>query len=192
MHQHSHREIGEPVPEDLFSPQLGEPHHQAYVVEDIEATVDRLVRQLGAGPFFRIENVPLEDVVSRGAPAEFVHSSAFGRCGAGTIELIEVASLAPERVKKAFSAPPRVQHVAYVAPPMRVADLRTSLDERGVSQYLSSRLGDVETTLHDASATLGHDIEIHVDNEGLRHFFGMVSDAADGWDGSKPLRSVEL
>jgi hypothetical protein len=40
------------VPEDLFRPQLGEPHHYAYVVEDIEATVNRLVGQLGAGPFF--------------------------------------------------------------------------------------------------------------------------------------------
>jgi hypothetical protein len=77
------------VPEDLFRPQLGEPHHYAYVVEDIEATVDRLVDQLGAGPFFLIENVPLEDVLSRGEPAEFVHDSAFGRCGDGTIELIE-------------------------------------------------------------------------------------------------------
>jgi hypothetical protein len=47
----------------------------------------------------------------------------------------------------------------------------------------ASQLGEVETTLHDASASLGHDIEIHVDNHGLRDFFGMVRDGADGWDG---------
>jgi hypothetical protein len=34
----------------------------------------------------------------------------------------------------------------------------------------------------------GHDIEIHVDNDGLREFFGMVREAAEGWDGSEPLR----
>jgi Glyoxalase/Bleomycin resistance protein/Dioxygenase superfamily len=184
--------IGETVPEDLFRPQLGEPHHYAYVVEDIEATVNRLVDQLGAGPFFLIESVPLENVLSRGESAEFVHNSAFGYCGDGAIELIEAISLAPERVKKAFSAPrPRVHHVGYAVPPTEVADLRSSLDERGLSQYLSSQLGEVETTLHDASATLGHDIEIHVDSEGLRAFFGMVSGAAQGWDGSEPLRAVE-
>jgi methylmalonyl-CoA/ethylmalonyl-CoA epimerase len=184
--------MGETVPEDLFRPQLGEPHHHAYVVDDIEATVNRLVDQLGAGPFFLIENVPLENVLSRGEPAEFVHNSAFGRCGDGTIELIEAVSLAPERVEKAFSPPrPRVHHVAYVAPPTEVADLRSSLDERGLSEYLSSRLGEVETTLHDASATLGHDIEIHVDSEGLRDFFEMVRGDAQGWDGSEPLRPVE-
>jgi methylmalonyl-CoA/ethylmalonyl-CoA epimerase len=180
------------VPEDLFRPRLGEPHHYAYIVEDIEATVNRLADQLGAGPFFLIENVPLEDVLSCGEPADFVHNSAFGYCGAGAIELMEPISLAPERVEKGFSAPrPRIQHVAYAVPPTEVADLRGSLDKRGVTEYLSSRLGEVETTLHDASAVLGHDIEIHVDGEGLRDFFGMVRTGAEGWDGLEPLRPVE-
>jgi len=60
-----------------------------------------------------------------------------------------------------------------------------------MARYLSSQLGGVETTLHDASAALGHDIEIHVENEGLREFFGMVRDGAEGWDGSEPLRPVQ-
>ena len=180
------------MPEDLFRPGLGEPHHYAYVVEDIEATVNRLVEQLGAGPFFLIERVPVENVLSRGEPAEFAHNSAFGACGDGAIELIEAVSLAPERVEKAFSGPrPRIHHVAYAVPPTEVADLRSSLDERGLTQYLSSQLGEVETTLHDASATLGHDIEIHVENTGLRGFFEMVRGGAEGWDGSEPLRPVE-
>ncbi len=180
------------MPEDLFRPQLGEPHHCAYVVEDIEATVSRLVNQLGAGPFFLIERVPLEHVLSRGEPAEFVHNSAFGYCGGGAIELMEAVRLAPERVEKRFSGPrPRIHHVAYAVPPTEVADLRSSLEERGLPEYLSSQLGEVETTLHDASAALGHDIEIHVNSEGLRDFFGMVKGGAEGWDGSEPLRPIE-
>jgi hypothetical protein len=177
------------MPEDVFRPRLGAPHHYAYVVEDIAATVDRLVDQLGAGPFFLVERVPLENVRSRGEPAEFVHDSAFGSCGDGAIELIEAVRLAPERVEQRFSAPrPGIHHVAYAVPSTEVADLRSSLDERGLPQYLSAQLGEVESTLHDASAVLGHDIEIHVDSEGLRDFFGMVRGAAEGWDGSQPLR----
>jgi hypothetical protein len=180
------------LPKDLFRPQLGEPHHCAYLVEDIAATVNRLVDQLGAGPFFLIESVPLEDVLSRGEPAQFVHNSAFGYCGGGAIELIEAVSLAPERVERRFAGPrPRVHHVAYAVPPTEVADVRGSLDERGLTEYLSSRLGEVETTLHDASVALGHDIEIHIDGEGLRDFFGMVRHGAEGWDGSEPLRPIE-
>jgi hypothetical protein len=181
------------VPEDLFRPQLGEPHHVAYVVEDIGATVDRLAEELGGGPFFLLERVPLENVVSRSEPAEFVHNSAFGACGDAVIELIQTARLAPERVGGRFAGPrPRVHHVAYVVRPTEVADLRSALEERGVPQYLSSWLGGVETTLHDASATLGHDIEIHEDNDGLHGFFGMVSGAAEGWDGSNRLRRLEI
>jgi hypothetical protein len=184
--------MGEGVPDDPFRPRLGEPHHYAYVVDDIEATVSRLADQLGAGPFLLIENVPLENVLSRGEPAEFVHNSAFGYCGGGAIELMEALSLAPERVQRGFSGPrPRIHHVAYVVPPTEVAELRSSLDERGMTEYLSSQLGEVETTLHDASAALGHDIEIHVDSRGLRDFFEMVRRQAYGWDGSEPLRPVE-
>jgi methylmalonyl-CoA/ethylmalonyl-CoA epimerase len=179
------------VPEDRFRPPLGEPHHCAYVVENIAATVSRLVDQLGAGPFILIENVPVENVRSRGEPAEFVHNSAFGYCGDGAIELIEPMSLAPARVEKGFSAPrPRLQHVAYVVPETEVVDLRSSLDERGLPQYLSTWLGEFETTLHDASDALGHDLEIHADNQGLRDFFAMVRSAAEGWDGSQPLRPI--
>lgn len=57
------------MPDSPFRAQLGEPHHVAYLVEDIEETVGRLVDQLGAGPFFHIERVPLENVRSRGEPA---------------------------------------------------------------------------------------------------------------------------
>ena len=177
------------MPEDLFRPQLGDPHHHAYVVDDIEATVGRLAKELWAGPFFLVEDVPLENVLSRGEQAEFAHDSAFGFCGGGAIELIEPTRLTPDRVEERFAGlRPRIHHVGYVVPAGSAQELRGELDERNLSEYLSAQLGDLDVTLHDASALLGHDIEIHVDNDGLREFFGMVRDGAEGWDGSTPLR----
>jgi methylmalonyl-CoA/ethylmalonyl-CoA epimerase len=179
------------MPEDRFRPPLGEAHHYGYVVEDIEATVERLAEQLGAGPFFLVENVPLENITSRGESAEFVHHSAFGCCGDGPIELMQMVRLFPERVEARFSGPrPRVHHVAWVVPPASVANVRRELEDRGLPEYLSSQLGEVNSTLHDASSSLGHDIEIHVENQGLRDFFEMVRAGAEGWDGSEPLRPV--
>ena len=176
---------------DLFKPQLGRPHHSGYVVDSIEATVERLVEQLGAGPFFLVENVPLENSLSRGEPAQLAHSSAFGFCGDAPIELLEVERAAPARVEARWSGPrPRIHHVAYALPRAAAEDLRRSLDERGAPEYLSAQLGEVDMTFHDASATLGHDLEIHVDNPGLREFFEMVGNAAEEWDGSEPLRPV--
>ena len=170
---------------------LPTPHHSGYVVGGIAETVERLVEGLGAGPFFLVENVPLENVLSRGEPAELEHNSAFGMCGGAPIELLEIARAAPERVEARWSAPrPRIHHVAYVLPRAAAEDLRASLDERGLPEYLSAQLGELDMTLHDASATLGHDIEIHVDNQRLREFFEMIRAAAEGWDGSEPLRRV--
>jgi len=93
------------VPEDLFRPSLEGAHHYAYVVENIEATVERLAEQLGAGPFFLVENVPLENITSRGEPAEFVHHSAFGYCGGGPIELMEKSASFRSGSRAASQAP---------------------------------------------------------------------------------------
>jgi hypothetical protein len=177
------------VLEELFRPPLAGAHHYAYVVENIEATVGRLAEQLGAGPFFLVENVPFENVTSRGEPAEFVHHSAFGHCGGGPIELMEIVRLVPERIERHFSgARPAVHHVAWAVPQASVEDLRRELEDRGLPEYLSAQLAEIDSTLHDASAALGHDIEIHVDSQGLRDFFQLVRAGAQGWDGSDPLR----
>jgi methylmalonyl-CoA/ethylmalonyl-CoA epimerase len=179
------------VPGIRLAPQLGKAHHHGYLVEDIEATVGRLVEQLGAGPFFLIENVPLENIRSGGEAAEFIHNSAFGYCGDDPLELIETVHLAPDRVEKAFSGPrPRVHHVAYAVPRAEVEALRGELDRRGLPTYLSAQLGEVENTFHDASASLGHDVEIQVDSAEFRAFFEMVRGGAEDWDGSDPLRPV--
>jgi methylmalonyl-CoA/ethylmalonyl-CoA epimerase len=179
------------VPQERFRPSQQGAHHYAYIVESIEATVERLAEQLGAGPFFLVENVPLENVTSRGEPAEFVHPSAFGSCGGDPIELIETVRLAPQRVEDRFSGTrPGVHHVAWVVPPSSVEEVRRELEDRGQPEYLSARLGELDVTFHDASASLGHDIEMHADNQGLRDFFQMIREGAEGWDGSEPLRHV--
>jgi hypothetical protein len=46
----------------------------------------------------------------------------------------------------------------------------------------------VENIEAAVEASLGHDIEIHFDSQGLRDFFQMVREGAEGWDGSEPLR----
>lgn len=43
------------MPEEPFRPSLEGARHYAYVVENVEATVERLAEQLGAGPFLRRE-----------------------------------------------------------------------------------------------------------------------------------------
>jgi Glyoxalase/Bleomycin resistance protein/Dioxygenase superfamily len=179
------------MPADLTLPGLGPVHHRAYLVESIEDTVARLVEQFGAGPFFVLENVPLENVTSRGELAEFSHNSAFGHLGGDPIELMETNQLSPARVAKRFSGSrPRLHHIAWAVPPSSVEQVREALETHGAPAYLRGSLDDIDLSFHDGSASLGHDVEIHADVETLRGFFRTFREAAENWDGSDPIRSA--
>jgi hypothetical protein len=169
-------------------------HHHAYVVDELDSAARRLHAQFGAGPFFYIEQVPVTEVTSRGEPAEYIHGAAFGMCNQVPVELMHITRITPARAGRRFTRNhvPRLQHVAYVLPGAEVDALRAELEARGLPEYLRSRLGEVDTTLHDADATFGYDLELHADNDGLRGFFALVRQAADGWDGAELMRPAPV
>jgi hypothetical protein len=170
---------------------LGKIHHLAYVVEEIEPAAKRLHEQFGAGPFFFLDEVPVSDVTSRGEPAEFVHASAFGICNEVPVELMVIAKMAPARAAERFAGEvtPRFHHIAYAVPATELDQVRAGLEAAGLPEYLHAHFGeDVDFTYHDGSTSLGHDVELHADSEGLRGFFAMFEEAAADWDGSELLR----
>ncbi|HEY8582986.1 MAG TPA: VOC family protein [Capillimicrobium sp.] len=169
----------------------GSIHHLAYAVQDLEATVARLVDGFGAGPFFVLRDVAFEQLTSRGEPATFAHDSAFGQCGAMPIEVMQVKRLEPERVREGFAqAPPQLHHTGYVVARERLAAARADLEQRGLPAFLHAVSGEVDSTLHDAAHVLGHQVELHADSERLHELFGLVRSASVDWDGRDPLRTL--
>lgn len=177
------------MPPLLDLPPLGPAHHRGYLVDSIESTVARLVEQFGAGPFFAVEDVQMENVTSGGEEAEFGHDAAFGWLGDEVVELVHIKGHSPARVEAGFAGPrPRLHHVGFVVPASTVEEVREALAKGGSPSYLHANLGNLDLSYHDCSATFGHDLEIHADVEDLHGFFAMVREAAEGWDGSDPLR----
>jgi hypothetical protein len=175
----------------LEHPFHGPVHHLAYLSDDLEATVQQLVSKFRAGPFFVLRDVTFDQLTSRGEPATFAHDSAFGQCGAVPIEVMQVKQLEPERVRAGFAlAPPQLHHTAYVVPRTDLEAAREELEQRGLPAFLHATSGEIDSTLHDATQTLGHHVELHADCQQLREVFGMVRDASVGWDGRDPLRAV--
>jgi catechol 2,3-dioxygenase-like lactoylglutathione lyase family enzyme len=171
-------------------PLHGAVHHYGYVVADLEEAVAQASARLGAGPFFLMENVPLQDVTSRGEPAVFDHSSAFGQFGSVPIELMEIHRCEPDRVRDGFALPaPQLHHVAWAVPELDAAIAR--LEAQGIHGLLRAGLGDIQFLYSDATQTLGHHVELHDDNAAFRGFFAMIQEASVGWDGSDPLRRPE-
>jgi hypothetical protein len=106
------------------------------------------------------------------------------------VELMVIDRMAPPRAADRFAGTtfPRFHHIAYAVPLAEVDGIRGELESSGLPEYLHARFGDdVDFTYHDCSASLGHDIEVHVDSEGLRGFFAMFKEAAADWDGETDL-----
>lgn len=163
-------------------------HHLGYAVPDLEQAVLNAVTTLGAGPFFLIKNVPLT-TTSRGEPALFVHSAAFGQCGPLVLELMQIEHCEPALIAEAMQQPmPALNHISYAAPAPETA--RDQLEALGLPEFLHATHGEIEFTMHNARAVWGHNVEIHADNPSFRGFWEQIREASVGWDGQSPIREM--
>ena len=74
------------VPGSL-SPVLGPPVQLAYAVDDVFGAAELWAERFGAGPFFVAQHIPVTDVIYRGQPGVFDHSSAYGQWGELMVEI---------------------------------------------------------------------------------------------------------
>jgi hypothetical protein len=162
----------------------------AYHVPDpVQAAVD-FSRRFGWGPFFYFEHIPLSRCLYRGNPAVFDHSSAYGQAGDLMVELITQHDEAPSVLRDLYSRDAvGIHHVAHFVPSLEAA-------------MEDARRADIEIALDACTATgtsfvmldlrpqLGHMIEIYEGRDDLLKFYRYVRRAADGWDGSQPLRRL--
>ena len=177
-------------PTGAVNPITGPIHHIGYAIDDLESSIHWAIEKLGAGPFFVLRDVPLQ-VSSRGEPAVFAHSSAFGRWGGIFVELMKIDRCEPQRVAAAMNAgPPRLNHIAYVSEDLDAAS--AVLEGLSMKSFLRASLGDIEFTMHDGQATCGHNIELHSNSAGLRGFYQQIHDASVGWDGTDPIRNPQF
>ena len=148
--------IGETVPEDLFRPRLGglalhvsssKPSMAIWCI----ALCDQARHRAAL-----IENVPLEYVLARRESTESVHNSACRPLWRWRDRADSDASPCRPTASRVVSPP--LGRGSSTSPTScrrpRLGDVRSSLDGQRSDEYLSSQLGEVETTLHDASAIL--------------------------------------
>ena len=75
----------------------------AYVVPDPEAAAREWHERHGAGPFFLRHHIPVTDVMHRGHPSSFDHTSAYGWLGGVMIELFTQHDRSPSAVTERFA-----------------------------------------------------------------------------------------
>lgn len=168
---------------------LGHPVvHVGYSVTSIASAVDFLVRSFGAGPFFLMEDIRIPQLRNANGPIVWEHTAAFGQWGGLAVELQQIDRLEPE---DAFGATYRrndvFNHVAYAVDDLAREDER--LRELGLGLLFEAVNGPHHSNLYDAPL-LGHTIEVHQAFPLFHVFHESLAKAAEGWDGTDPLRPV--
>lgn len=148
----------------------------AYVVADPEAAAHQWHDRHGAGPFFLRHHIPVSDVVHRGQPSSFDHTSAYGWLGGVMIELFTQHDRSPSAVTERFAeGEGGLHHLACI-----VDDYDAALAEataRGLTVATTLVAGTLPFAFVDDRATNGHYWEIYPGVARLRDFYAMVRTA---------------
>lgn len=173
----------------LFGPvqQLG------YVVRDLEAAVRHWTQTLHIGPFYQFDRVALCELTFQGIPRVPQLSVALTYSGNLQIELIQQRDATPSTYRQ-FTATGRegLHHIGFFTEHFD-RDLQRAA-EAGLEVEQSAAAGD-PAGKSSYFASLGHPgtmlklIDLQSSNHDL---YRMVQTEAQRWDGSGPIRRIEV
>jgi len=170
---------------DSFGPvmQLG------YIVEDIDKAALDWVERVGAGPFYRLDSIVLDQYSYRGTATQLELSLCFGYWNDVQIELVRPLSTTDSLYTRALrDCPGKLNHMATLVTDLEAVLNQHKLHDRivqsgGMPQgqkfvYLDEYLpGAIHLELIQApAATL--------------QFFTMMKKVAANWQGWKPVRDI--
>ena len=161
----------------------------AYLVDDVEVSARHYAATLGAGPFLVRRDIAMTDTLY-GGEGRYTHTAAYGQWGPVMLELIEITEAAPKEVAEVvLSLRTGIHHVANFVDDL---DLASAAHEAAGSPLLmaAETSSGMRVHFHDGRETLGHLIELYEPTEHLVAHYRKVAEAADGWDGTDPVRPL--
>ena len=160
----------------------------AYFVDDIRAQAKIMARTFGAGPFYVVDNIELQWGEHRGERCDFVHSSAYGQWGDVMMELVQQESEGPSPFRDLYGpGESGLHHVATMVDSLPAA--YAHFDAAGIPLATRSMTKTgTEFSFLDATARLGHFIEVYERSDSLLGFYDFIRSQAIDWDGSEPIR----
>lgn len=159
----------------------------AWVVPDLEQAVEHWANTFGVGPFFRTAFESGDGFTYRGEPGELQMQVAWAQGGDTQIELLQPTSTAPNIYRDLVpEGETRFHHVCFWS--LDTAADTAAMAESGYPLAMSSGPSGTQFAYFDTSAVNGHMIEILERQDVMVGLFDRVRQAADGWDGGRPLR----
>jgi catechol 2,3-dioxygenase-like lactoylglutathione lyase family enzyme len=171
---------------------FGEVRQNGYVVRDLEKALAFWVGTQGVGPWFVIENARVPDFQYRGQPSAAQTNLAMAQWGALQIELIQPLDDEPSMYRDFLAAGPEgLQHVACWTDDYD-ATLAAALAAGFRPCQGGSFAPDARYLYFETDGHPGTVIELAETAGTMGPFFRAVAAAAEGWDGSEPIKRIAL
>ena len=165
----------------------------AFVVPDAIEAARAHSRRYGSGPFWAVEHYPLHVHRYRGKESVIDVTSVYGQWGNITAEFVQQHDDEPsayrDLVKKGES---RIHHFAMFVDDLdkRIAQYEAEGCEAALyGETFPNRLG--RYAIMDTSKQLGVMTELY-EEEGTRPFYDHLKKSAEGFDGTDPIRRMQV
>ncbi len=168
---------------------LGEVMQLAFVPADFDAALKHWIEVMGAGPFFALDHVKLDDLRYRGAPTAVDFSMVIGHWGDLQIELIRQHNRAPSIYQDWRDAGREGLHHVCIL----VDDMARARETCAAAGAVVAQEGSLQGGGEVIYVEPGGDaptVEILKSGPGGPAFFKMMREAARGWDGADPVRPL--
>ena len=166
----------------------------AYFVPDARAAALGHHQRFGSGPYFLAEHIPLRHSLHRGVARPLDHTSAYGQWGSVMVEFVQQNNPGPSAFHDLYpegSGRSGLHHLAIF-----VDDVKAELarfERAGCPTALYAEMNDgFAFAMIDVSAETGHMLEIYQPLAQLTGFYEIVAKAAQGFDGSDPVRTISM
>lgn len=154
----------------------------AYVVDDIDAAIERWHALWGIGPFFVRRHIDMPHVTYRGAASSIDMSAAYVQAGPVQVELVQQHCGAPSAFRDMFAPGQQgLHHVAMIPDDYQRVLAHYAAQGFPVAAEIRTA-GGRGAAFVDARPMLGHMVEVYMPGEGIPALYRRVADAAASWD----------
>ncbi|MCU4652105.1 VOC family protein [Roseibacterium sp. SDUM158016] len=162
-----------------------------YVVDDLDAALAHWTQVLGVGPFFVAEGIPMDTLHYRGTPIRIDQRVAIAQDGPVQVELLQQTGGDRSCFTDFLAARgPGLHHVCVLCEDFDATIEDWAARGVGVLQGGKTATGLPFAYMDTDPAHGGQVLEIVPASRGLMRYFTMVAEAAEGWDGTDPVRRV--
>lgn len=161
----------------------------AFIVPDLDSAMVRWLKMQQTGPFFVIRDANPDGFRYRGKPAEILMDIALCQAGPVQIELIQPKSAGPNVYSDMASLGTEFfHHQCYLTDDIEAE--RANYAAMGIEVGQEADTGGIHFMYFDTRKLIGCMTEVVQRNEVMEGMCKMIADAAVGWDGTDPIRTM--